>query len=77
MTKPDEVGTRGGKRPGAGRKKLEGGGAVPISGSVRKDLADEFDQVREQKGMSRSEALTDAIQRFVKAYQRAARSSSK
>jgi hypothetical protein len=57
--------TRGGKRPGAGRPTNPEGPAVTVAVSVPEPLVRELNELAEQKGWSRSEAVTNAIRKLL------------
>ena len=58
----------GGKRAGAGRKPANPEGATsPIAVSVPSALVDDLDEYAEEKGWSRSQAITEAIRRLLRA----------
>jgi hypothetical protein len=59
----------GGKRPGAGRpiRNPEEGRVMVLAASVPEALVAQLDELAGQRGWNRSEAVTEAIRRLVKA----------
>jgi len=56
---------RGGKRAGAGRPMSPEGPAVTVAVSVPQTLVEQLNELAEQNGWSRSEAVTNAIRGLV------------
>lgn len=57
--------THGGKRPGAGRPANPEGPAVTVAVSVPAPLVAQLNELAEQNGWSRSEAVTRAIRKLL------------
>ena len=59
---------RGGARPGAGRKVANPEGrTAPLTAAVPESLIAQLDELAAERGWNRSEAVTEAIRRLVKA----------
>jgi hypothetical protein len=58
--------SRGGARPGAGRKVGPDGPAVVVAVSVPKSLADDLDAYVKAQGVSKSAAVADALRVWLK-----------
>ncbi len=62
-TKARKKGQHGGKRPGAGRKPIYDN-PVMIAAAIPVKLRDKLDQFAKARGLSRSQALVEAIRQL-------------
>lgn len=53
--------TRGGARPGSGRKVGPDGPVIVVAASVPESLVERLDGLAENRGWNRSQAITEAI----------------
>jgi hypothetical protein len=63
MSKPLKKSAHGGKRSGAGRKPIDGE-TVMIAARISTELRDKLDRFAKSKGLSRSQAIAEAIRQL-------------